>query len=153
MSLSAASTFIFFVSAFLPLFVAISRRNLGSSHRQVKWGGRLALLPVVLFLFALSGCGGSPDDNTTPAFISFGGPAAMPGASVSIGGTAQLKVVVTFRDGSTNDITSQARYTTSNANVATVDSAGKLTAVGPGTVTITSTYQSLTAGINITVAA
>jgi hypothetical protein len=57
------------------------------------------------------------------------------------GATKQLTAVATYIDGSTSDITSDdnASWSTANSGVATVED-GVLTAVAPGTTTITFTY-------------
>ena len=63
--------------------------------------------------------------------------------SYSVGQRAQLTVSAYQGVGASADKTGDPRtiYTTSNAAVATVDNTGALTAVGPGTATITATYK------------
>ena len=62
--------------------------------------------------------------------------------SYSVGQRAQLTVSAYQGVGASADKTGNpfTIYTTSNAAVATVDNTGALTAVGPGTATITATY-------------
>jgi hypothetical protein len=61
----------------------------------------------------------------------------------TVGQRAQLTVTAYQGVGATADKTGDPRtiYTTSNAAVATVDKTGALSAVGPGTATITATYK------------
>ena len=63
--------------------------------------------------------------------------------SYSVGQRAQLTVSAYQGVGASADKTGNpfTIYTTSNAAVATVDNTGALTAVGPGTATITATYE------------
>ncbi|AEG14452.1 Ig domain protein group 2 domain protein [Desulfofundulus kuznetsovii DSM 6115] len=74
-------------------------------------------------------------------------------ASLSIiaGQTQQLSVVMRYSDGSTQDVTNQADYSIDNSTVATVSAAGLVTAVAPGTATITVTCQDKTATVPVTV--
>ena len=65
--------------------------------------------------------------------------------------TQQLTVVATYADSSTEDITTRAAYTTSNAAKATCNSAGLITAVATGSATITATYRGQTDTCVVTV--
>lgn len=58
------------------------------------------------------------------------------------GNTAQLAAKLTLTDGTTQDITQTATWTSSSSGVATVNQ-GLVTAVGPGTATITAASNSL----------
>jgi prepilin-type processing-associated H-X9-DG protein len=62
----------------------------------------------------------------------------------AIGLAGQLSANVTFADGSVQRVDNQATWTTSNAGVATVSSAGFLTAVGFGEADIQATYRGVT---------
>ena len=64
---------------------------------------------------------------------------------------ADFTVTASMSDRTTQIVTSQAAWTTSNAALATVDGNGRLTAVGNGTVSLNATYQgrSATRGIRI----
>lgn len=55
--------------------------------------------------------------------------------------TATVTITVSFSDGSTKDVSSQATWSTSNYKVASV-SGGKITAVGSGKTTVTAKYGS-----------
>lgn len=62
--------------------------------------------------------------------------------TLQMGGTSTRSTVVTavYRDGGTQDVTSVAKYFSSNTGVATVNSIGTIQAVAPGTATITTTF-------------
>lgn len=72
--------------------------------------------------------------------------------TLKAGETEQVKATLTFTDGSSKDITSEAVWTTSNSEVATV-SGGKITALAPGTAIITVNSNGITASIVVNVAA
>lgn len=91
----------------------------------------------------LTGC----DDTITGLIVD---PAA---ATLPVTGTEQLTVIGTEVDGGVQDVTDQSTFVTSDPAVATVDANGLVTAVGPGTATITATYNAMTADSVITVEA
>jgi RHS repeat-associated protein len=66
-------------------------------------------------------------------------------ANLQVGGTLQLRAQATYSDNSTADVTAQANWTTSSSPVATVSSAGLVTAVAPGNVTIGATVGGVNA--------
>ena len=97
--------------------------------------------PLVVFALA---CGNS---STTPSTVSS---VAVTGAAPAIGGSSQFSAVATMSDGTAQDVTSTATWTSSNTSDATVTSTGVVTAVAPGTVAIQATYQSVTGSDQIT---
>ncbi len=72
---------------------------------------------------------------------------------ITRGATQQLSVTASYSDGTTQNVTSTSSYASSNTAVATVSTAGLVTAAGNGTATITATYKgassSATATVNI----
>lgn len=64
--------------------------------------------------------------------------------------TEQFSAVGTFTDGTTRDITSQLKWTSSQPSIATV-SAGLASGLAPGTTTITATSGSVSASASLTV--
>jgi hypothetical protein len=92
------------------------------------------------FIFAL-GCGsgggtggstgGSKQKTLTSLSIS---PASSP---LIVGGTQQLTATATYSDGTTANISASASWTSSNANIATVNASGMVSAATTGSVTIT----------------
>jgi trimeric autotransporter adhesin len=75
--------------------------------------------------------------------------------SVNVGGTEQFMAMAMFSDGTSEDITSQSNWTSSNTGAVTVSNAagfqGLATAVAPGTSTITATMGSLSGSTSMTV--
>ena len=65
------------------------------------------------------------------------------GTAPAIGAGNQFTAMARFADGSIQDVTSQATWTSSNTDVATVDG-GLVTGVAAGVVTISAKYQNLT---------
>lgn len=103
---------------------------------------RLRCMIVGLFMVAsmtLTGCGGGPGLNSIQL---------IPGSQSlnSAGETAQFQAIGHYskKNGtsSTQDLTSQVTWASSNKSVATVSSAGLVTAVATGTTTITATMTS-----------
>lgn len=72
-------------------------------------------------------------------------------ATVAPGLTEQLTVFGVESDGGVQDLTSTSTYVSSDPLVATVDANGLVTAVGPGTATITATSGAFNAVTTITV--
>lgn len=73
---------------------------------------------------------------------------------VAGGATTQMKVVGTYNDGSTKDLTTTATYVANTAGVVSVDAKGVVTPLAAGTTTITATASGLTSTTSaITVAA
>ena len=103
--------------------------------------------PTQRTVLRLGGLGGAPASLTgvtvTPASLI-----------VATGGTAPLAAVGTFSDSTTRALTSADGITwiSSNTGRATVDSAGVVTGVAPGAVTITAQVGSLSATSAVTVA-
>jgi uncharacterized protein YjdB len=70
--------------------------------------------------------------------------------SLKTGESAQVKVIATFVDGQTLDVTSQAEWATASFRVATVKN-GLVKAAGPGKTTVTAKYAGKTAKVAIDV--
>jgi hypothetical protein len=106
---------------------------------------RLVMLATVIGM--LSGCGSSqPAPTPAPQPV----PPTVTVASISVTGTApvvgaaaQFSSTATLSNGTTQNVTSQSRWTSSNISVATVDSTGVVMGVGAGEADVTATYQSL----------
>ncbi len=73
--------------------------------------------------------------------------------TVANGSTQQFTATGTYSDGSTADLTGTVTWTSSDPTVATVDASGLLTAVAPGTVTVTATSGSVSGATTATVPA
>jgi len=64
-----------------------------------------------------------------------------------------LKITATFANNSTQDVTSQSTYVSSDPTIATVDATGQITGVAKGTATITVTYYDKTISVPVQVTA
>jgi hypothetical protein len=93
-----------------------------------------------------SGTGGG--NSRTVASVAVAGNVA-----VSQGGTSQLTATAHYSDQTTETVTSQATWTSSNPAVATVSATGLLTAVTTGTADITATFQSMAGRRTATISA
>jgi hypothetical protein len=69
----------------------------------------------------------------------------------TVGATSQLEATATFNDGTTKDVTSAARWTTSNPGVLTVSSVGLITAVEFGSSNVSASYLSRSLSRTVTV--
>ncbi|MFF0827407.1 Ig-like domain-containing protein [Brevibacillus sp. NPDC003359] len=67
------------------------------------------------------------------------------------GGTQQLSVTATYSNGAEENISKQAVYSSSNSNVASVDSGGLITALSPGATQVTVSYGGQSTIIPVTV--
>jgi hypothetical protein len=83
---------------------------------------------------------GACSSSTSPTSVTS---VTVTGVAPAIGATAQFTATATMGDGTTQNVTSQATWTTSNAGIATVSAAGVVTGVAGGSVTVGATYQSV----------
>ena len=86
-------------------------------------------------LFAV-GC----SNSTSPTTVSS---VTVTGTAPAVGATSQFTATATMGDGTTQNVTSQAAWTTSNASIASVSSTGVVTGVGAGSVSVAAVYQSV----------
>lgn len=77
--------------------------------------------------------------------------AAGSGGSVNVGSTLQLTATAAYGDGSTQNVTNQAGWSSSNTSFATVSSSGVVTGVAAGSPTITATFSGKSGQITIAV--
>jgi uncharacterized protein YjdB len=114
---------------------------------KIKRKLQLSAVFAALILTALSvGCSGFFVDPTlTSITVSPTTP------SVVAGNTLQLTATGSYDDGSTKNITGTATWTTSDNAVATVNTAGLLTAVAVGTATITASSGAISGTTTATV--
>lgn len=70
---------------------------------------------------------------------------------VAEGDTSQLTATATLSNGSTQDVSSQATWQSSETSVATISGTGLLTALKAGTTDITAVYSGRTARVTVTV--
>ncbi len=72
-------------------------------------------------------------------------------ATVDLGGGRDFTATGTFEDDSTQDLTDQVNWTSSNVSVGTIDSQGRFTAVGVGTTTIQASLNDISDTARVTV--
>jgi trimeric autotransporter adhesin len=101
------------------------------------------------YVIALGSFGGACHEPTTPSVV----PRSVTVTAVPTGSQYQLSAVAGFSDGSTQDVTSQAAWSSSDVGVATVTGTGLVTPVANGSALITATYQSVSGSMALTVAA
>ena len=73
-------------------------------------------------------------------------------ATISLGMTQQLQAIATYTDGTTQDLTSSANWTSSLPGVAAVSSTGLATSLSSGTTTISANSGGASAGAVLTIA-
>jgi len=104
--------------------------------------GCLILLPIVLFTLACANPS-EPSRNVSSISIS--------GVAPSVGQSAQFVANATFSDGTVRPLSTGVAWATSNALVATVSSAGLVTATSAGTAEISAEYRGVVGRTTITV--
>lgn len=108
------------------------------------------------------GCGGNSTSPTAPGqsgSTEFTGVNAIVSlridgpATLTVGDTAQLKVIATVAGGTTLDVTAKAVFSTSNSSVASVSASGQLKALAPGDCGLTALVGSVSANFTARVKA
>lgn len=74
-----------------------------------------------------------------------------PSATVNVGATMGLTATGTFSDGSTQDLTTQAAWSSSRTSVASVSGDGVVSGIAAGTTTITASIGAIRGATNVTV--
>jgi uncharacterized protein YjdB len=108
----------------------------------------LVLLQMALVAALGPGCGSPAGDSTTEEVVTTASSdikavtlksiAVTPSPSTLYADTTEsLTAIGTYSDGSTQNLTNTATWTSNNANVATVSASGLVTTIGNGTATIT----------------
>src|SRR5262245_305818 len=92
---------------------------------------------VSCWLLAASACGGNGGSPSAPSPTATSVAVTFPsGGTIFIGAQAQLRATVTMSDGSTQDRTSSATWSSDAPAIATVATNGMVTAVAAGEATI-----------------
>lgn len=122
------------------------------SPRFSRWS---ALGALVLFFSACGGGGGSTPSPTPPPTPTLTAITLDPAsANVNVGSMVDLTATGRFSSGTTTvPYDAQVVWTSSAANVATVNGSGQVNALAAGTATITATAQGITASAVFTVSA
>jgi hypothetical protein len=112
-------------------------------------------LTLALVLPSCGGGGGStPTTPTTPAASTVTGVTVTgPTSSATVGQTAQFSATATLSNSTTQSVTSQASWQSSNGGVASVSGSGMVTALAAGDADLRATYSGSTGSAHITVVA
>ena len=124
---------------------------------MVRFARAVCLSVAIAWTLSCGGGGGStpttPSNPTPP-------PAApsvtsltvtAPASSATVGQSAQFTATAVMSNGTTQTVTSQASWQSSNAGVATVSASGMVAAVASGQADIRGTYQSVSGSVQISV--
>jgi Carboxypeptidase regulatory-like domain/Bacterial Ig-like domain (group 2) len=101
------------------------------------------------YVIAFVAFGDACHEPTRPSVV----PRSVTVTAVPTGAQYQLSAVAGFSDGSTQDVTSQATWSSSNPTVAMVTGTGLVTPVANGSALITASYQNVSGSMALTVAA
>ena len=112
---------------------------------------RFAVTTCVTVLSACGGGGGATPPPTPPhaVSLSIGG---LPGTAMVPNQSVQLTATLTYSDTSTKDVTASAAWSTTDASVLSVSSAGAISAVAPGQAEVIVAAEGLAARGAVTVA-
>ena len=123
-----------------------------SFAKVIRFGPRHGFVFFILTIgLLLSACSGSSIHWTAKnaTLVSIGVTPANP--NLPQGLTRQFTATGTYSDSSTQDLTAQVAWSSSNTGVATIDSAGLATSVAAGTTTITATLGLVSGNTTLTV--
>jgi trimeric autotransporter adhesin len=120
---------------------------------------KVLLLSCLLAASALVGCGGNAGSSSQPSApatlrslaLSPTNPLMLLQVAPAAPATLNINAMGHYSDNSSKDLSTQASWSSSAQNVATVDSTGKVTAVFSGTATITAALGSVSASTTVTV--
>ena len=110
---------------------------------------------LALLAFLASACGDSGTNSSGPT-----GPSSPTVTSLTvtgtltvsgIGQTSQLTATAHYAKGTTDNVTAQSTWSSSDATIATVSAAGMVTSVGTGIASITASYHNVTGSTKVTV--
>jgi alpha-tubulin suppressor-like RCC1 family protein len=111
----------------------VSGINQGTANIIVSYQGKTENVPVTVSL-------GVSNLTVAPSSIN-----------LIVGQNQQLAVTATMSDGSVQDVTHFASFTTANTSIASISDEGLITANGPGITDITVSYQDKTATVSVLV--
>ena len=103
---------------------------------------------VILLLMTI-GCGSSPSSPQAPSNVPT--VTSVTVTATSTGSQFQCAAVAGFSDGSTQNVTSQATWTSSNPSVATVTNTGLVTPLSNGSIDIAATHSGMTGTLHLAV--
>ena len=110
---------------------------------------------ILMVCLGLSGCGGgsskSKSQGSGRTLVSITVTAASSATSVATGATLQFSAQGKFSDGSVSDVSSQVAWKSSDTTMGIMNSAGVLTGVKTGSITVTATEGTIRGSMAITV--
>ena len=118
----------------------------------MKWMTNWRWIKVMMLFYTLSlasYCGGGGGGGPVVTLVSISVTPANP--SISAGLTKQFAATGTYSDGTSDDITTQVIWSSSNTSVATINGSGLATGVAAGNSTITATSASISANTTLRV--
>src|SRR6476620_8629155 len=104
-----------------------------------------SLVVISFAAIVASGCGGSGGSTgggTNPTPVTVTGVVVSGGGSPVVGDTVQFTATATFSDGTSQTVTGQATWESSNQAIATITSGGLATFLAQGDADIKATYRS-----------
>ncbi len=125
---------------------------------MVRFARGVCLSVAVAWVVSCGGGGGTPTtpSNTTPSppAVTLGSvTVTAPAAAAKVGDSAQFIATAVMSNSTTQTVTTQSSWQSSNTGVATVTTTGMVAAVGAGEADIRATYQSVTGLVHIVVTA
>jgi len=116
----------------------------------------LRCFPLIV-LAVLAGCGGgsipTTSSNSHPAVVLQSIRVSASNPSLTAGTTGQLTAMGSYSDGSSQDLTKSATWSSSNPSVATVNGNGLAKGMAQGACTVTATQATVSGATTLTVAA
>ena len=113
-------------------------RHVGCGSKSNGW---VKVLPIALVAIGLCVLASACGTATSPSTVST---VSVTGAAPAVGSSSQYSAVANMSNGTTENVTTTAVWTSSNTDIATVSAGGLVTAVAEGTVSINATFENVT---------
>jgi len=117
-----------------------------------KWQILSALACLAVIALTMIGCGGSSSGGGGAKPVVLQSITVAPGApSIALGQGQQFTATGRYSDNTSNDLTSQASWSSSNTSVAAISSSGMATSKAAGSTTITASFSGVNGTTTLTV--
>lgn len=113
---------------------------------------RFCACAVVAFLMAMVACGGSGSQSTSLSSVLAAIQISGASPNLVVGQTQQMTASGLYADKSTHDLTSSVTWSSSDSTIASVSSAGMVTANKSGQAVITASLKGISGTFNLTIA-